>query len=84
MLDVEDRAAVRPRTGTENIDAVKGILLDSEVASYQQVADKLGLSLGTIKTVIHRMRNRYRTLLRKFTKCRTNVANPTRPRCYSY
>jgi RNA polymerase sigma-70 factor (ECF subfamily) len=46
-------------------DAVKGILLDSEAASYQQVADKLGLSLGAIKTVIHRMRNRYRTLLRE-------------------
>jgi RNA polymerase sigma factor (sigma-70 family) len=46
-------------------DAVKGILLDSEAASYQQVADRLGLSLGTIKTVIHRMRNRYRTLLRE-------------------
>jgi hypothetical protein len=65
MLDVEDRAAVRPRTGTENIDAVKGILLDSEVASYQQVADRLGLSVGTVKTVIYRMRNRYRTLLRE-------------------
>jgi RNA polymerase sigma factor (sigma-70 family) len=46
-------------------DAVKGILLDSEAASYQQVADRLGVSVGTIKTVIHRMRNRYRTLLRE-------------------
>jgi hypothetical protein len=46
-------------------DAVKGILLDSEVASYQQVADRLGLSVGTVKTVIYRMRNRYRTLLRE-------------------
>jgi RNA polymerase sigma-70 factor (ECF subfamily) len=46
-------------------DAVKGILLDSEVASYRQVADRLGISLGAVKTVIHRMRNRYRTLLRE-------------------
>ena len=46
-------------------DAVQGFLLSGEDASYQQVADGLGLSLGTIKTAIHRMRNRYRTLLRE-------------------
>jgi RNA polymerase sigma factor (sigma-70 family) len=46
-------------------DTVKGILLDSEVASYRQVAARLGLSVGTVKTIIYRMRNRYRTLLRE-------------------
>ena len=56
-------------------EALKGILLDSEVASYQQVADKLGLSLGAIKTVIHRMRNRYRTLVRE--EVARTVATPS-------
>jgi RNA polymerase sigma factor (sigma-70 family) len=45
------------------IDAVQGFLLGGEDASYQQVADRLGLSLGGIKTAIHRMRSRYRALL---------------------
>jgi RNA polymerase sigma factor (sigma-70 family) len=46
-------------------DAVKGFLLSGEDASYQQVADGLGLSLGAIKTAIHRIRSRYRALLRE-------------------
>jgi DNA-directed RNA polymerase specialized sigma24 family protein len=46
-------------------DGVQVFLLGGEDASYQQVAEGLGLSLGTIKTAIHRMRNRYRTLLRE-------------------
>ena len=47
------------------IDAVQGFLLGGEDASYQQVADRLSLSLGGIKTAIHRMRSRYRALLRE-------------------
>jgi RNA polymerase sigma-70 factor (ECF subfamily) len=46
-------------------DAVQGFLLGGEDASYQQVADRLGLSVGAIKTTIHRMRSRYRALLRE-------------------
>ncbi len=46
-------------------EAVQNFLLSGENASYQQVADRLGLSLGTIKTAIHRMRSRYRALLRE-------------------
>jgi RNA polymerase sigma factor (sigma-70 family) len=46
-------------------DAVQGFLLSGEDASYQQVADRLSLSLGAIKTAIHRMRSRYRALLRE-------------------
>ena len=46
-------------------DAVQGFLLGGEDASYQQVADRLSLSLGAIKTAIHRMRSRYRALLRE-------------------
>jgi RNA polymerase sigma factor (sigma-70 family) len=45
--------------------ALKGFLLGTENASYQQIADGLGLSLGAVKTVIHRLRGRYRALLRE-------------------
>jgi RNA polymerase sigma factor (sigma-70 family) len=46
-------------------EALQGFLLDGKDASYQQVADALSLSLGALKTVIHRLRGRYRALLRE-------------------
>ena len=46
-------------------EALQGFLLGREDASYQQVADALSLSLGALKTVIHRLRGRYRALLRE-------------------
>ena len=46
-------------------EALQGFLLGREEASYQQVADALNLSLGTLKTAIHRLRGRYRALLRE-------------------
>ena len=46
-------------------EALQGFLLGREEASYQQVADTLSLSLGALKTVIHRLRGRYRALLRE-------------------
>jgi DNA-directed RNA polymerase specialized sigma24 family protein len=46
-------------------DALQGFLLGREAASYQQVANALSLSLGTVKTAIHRLRGRYRELLRE-------------------
>jgi RNA polymerase sigma factor (sigma-70 family) len=46
-------------------EAVQGFLLSGEDASYQQVADRLGLSLGAVKTAIHRIRHRYRALVRE-------------------
>src|SRR3984893_4843975 len=46
-------------------EALQGFLLGGEEASYQQVADALNLSLGTLKTAIHRLRGRYRALLRE-------------------
>jgi RNA polymerase sigma factor (sigma-70 family) len=45
-------------------EALQGFLVGGRDASYQQVADALNLSLGTLKTSIHRLRARYRTLLR--------------------
>jgi RNA polymerase sigma factor (sigma-70 family) len=44
--------------------ALQQFLLGEEEASYQQVADTLGLSVGAVKTAIHRMRGRYRALVR--------------------
>jgi DNA-directed RNA polymerase specialized sigma24 family protein len=46
-------------------EALQGFLLGREDASYQQVADALRLSLGALKTAIHRLRGRYRALLRE-------------------
>ena len=46
-------------------ETLQGLLLGREDASYQQVAIALGLSLGALKTAIHRLRGRYRALLRE-------------------
>jgi DNA-directed RNA polymerase specialized sigma24 family protein len=46
-------------------EALQGFLLGREDASYQQVADTLSLSLGGLKTVIHRLRGRFQALLRE-------------------
>jgi RNA polymerase sigma factor (sigma-70 family) len=55
-------------------EALQGFLLGREDASYQQVADSLSLSLGTLKTVIHRLRSRYRALLHE--EVERTVATP--------
>jgi len=49
----------------ELFEALQGFLLGREDASYQHVADTLNLSLGALKTTIHRLRGRYRALLRE-------------------
>jgi RNA polymerase sigma factor (sigma-70 family) len=46
-------------------DTLHGFVVAGEDASYQQSADVLGLSLGALKTAIHRLRRRYRALLRE-------------------
>jgi DNA-directed RNA polymerase specialized sigma24 family protein len=46
-------------------EALKGSLLGQDDSSYQQVANALNLSLGALKTAIHRLRGRYRKLLRE-------------------
>jgi RNA polymerase sigma factor (sigma-70 family) len=62
---VQLRAEWQAAGKKEVLDAVEGFLLTGEEASYRQVADRLDLSLGAIKTAIHRMRGRYRALLRE-------------------
>jgi DNA-directed RNA polymerase specialized sigma24 family protein len=45
-------------------NALQPFLVGEEKASYQQVADTFSLTLGALKTKIHRMRARYRALVR--------------------
>jgi len=56
-------------------DKLQGFLLGREEASYQQVANALNLSLGALKTAIHRMRGRFRALLRE--EVARTVATPS-------
>jgi DNA-directed RNA polymerase specialized sigma24 family protein len=55
-------------------EALQGFLLAGEVASYQQIAEALSMSIGAVKTAIHRLRSRYRALLRE--EVARTVANP--------
>jgi DNA-directed RNA polymerase specialized sigma24 family protein len=56
-------------------ESLEGFLLGREVASYQEVANAMSLSLGALKTAIHRLRARYRVLLRE--EVARTVASPT-------
>jgi RNA polymerase sigma factor (sigma-70 family) len=52
--------------GKRNLfEALQGFLVGRDDASYQEVANTLSLSLGALKTAIHRLRGRYRALLRE-------------------
>jgi hypothetical protein len=46
-------------------ETLQGFVVCGEATSYQQAANVLGLSLGTLKTTVHRLRSRYRSLLRE-------------------
>ena len=46
-------------------EGLKAHVAGKEDASYRQTADALGLSLGALKSAIHRMRGRYASLLRE-------------------
>src|ERR1700683_4710535 len=43
---------------------IRGFLLEGEESSYAQVAEGAGLTLGAVRLAIHRLRSRYRELLR--------------------
>lgn len=52
---------------TTRLEALKPFLrpIDSEaMPSYEQVAGQLGVGVGAVKMLIHRLRKRYTTLLR--------------------
>lgn len=58
------------------LEALRGYILGADEAAYQQTADRLGLSLGALKTTIFRLRARYRALLRESVAGTLN--DPTR------
>ncbi len=61
--------------GKERIfEALKDYLTGEEDASYQQTADRLGLSLSALKSAIQRLRLRYGALLRE--EVARTVADP--------
>ncbi|UCD52089.1 MAG: sigma-70 family RNA polymerase sigma factor [Phycisphaerales bacterium] len=49
---------------TEQFDVLKGCLTGQDELSRGQIATHLGMSTGAVKVAIHRLRQRYRTLLR--------------------
>jgi RNA polymerase sigma-70 factor (ECF subfamily) len=50
---------------TELFEALRGCLADGPDTSYAHVAQKLGMSEGAVKVAAHRLRQRYRQLLRE-------------------
>jgi RNA polymerase sigma-70 factor (ECF subfamily) len=48
----------------ELFNQIRGFLLEGEESSYAQVAERAGLTLGAVRLAIHRLRSRYRELLR--------------------
>ena len=58
------RSEFRSEDNEQLFEALKHFLFGEEDASYQQVADRFDLSVGALKTKIHRMRSRYRALVR--------------------
>jgi hypothetical protein len=55
------------RGKTTTFEALKPFLrpIDSEtLPSHEQVAGQLGVAVGAVRTIIHRLRKRYTTLLR--------------------
>jgi RNA polymerase sigma factor (sigma-70 family) len=48
----------------ELFNQIRGFLLEGEESSYAQVAERTGLTLGAVRLAIHRLRSRYRELLR--------------------
>ncbi len=49
---------------SKQFDALKGSLTGEEESSREEIAARLGLSEGAVKVAVHRLRQRYRELLR--------------------
>ena len=59
---------------TERFDALKPFLLDDDCGPQAEVAARLGMSEGAVKSALHRMRERYGELFRE--EIANTVANP--------
>ena len=64
MRRLEDENA---RAGkAETFDGLKGFLTAGrETRSYRSVAERLGMTEGAVKVAVHRLRRRYRELLKE-------------------
>ena len=66
MERLEEEYSIQNKSST--FEALKGYLGTDAVSSsqsYSEAAQKLGVSLGAVKTLIHRLRKRYSVLLRE-------------------
>jgi len=66
MERLEEEYSIQNKSST--FEALKGYLgtdAASSSQSYSEAAQKLGVSLGAVKTLIHRLRKRYSVLLRE-------------------
>ena len=59
------RAEMEAEAKGRAFDTLQPFLLGGKETSYQEAADALGMSLGALKTAIHRLRSRYGALLRE-------------------
>ena len=70
MIALIDSALIRLQNEMEAsgkrqlFDQISGFLIDSEESSYLDVSQRTGLTIGAVKGAIHRLRGRYRELLR--------------------
>ncbi|MHC4545907.1 MAG: sigma factor-like helix-turn-helix DNA-binding protein [Planctomycetota bacterium] len=49
---------------SEQFDALKGSLSGQDESSREEIAARLNMSEGAVKVAVHRLRQRYRKLLR--------------------
>lgn len=49
---------------SEQFEVLKGSLTGQDETSREEVAEQLGISVGAVKVAVHRLRQRYRNLLR--------------------
>ena len=62
QMKIESKASEKPRS----YDTLEGFLPGGrQRLSYEQAAENLDMSLSAVKTAIHRLRRRYRELLRR-------------------
>lgn len=59
------RAEMEAESKGRLFDTLQCFLLGGKETSYQEAAEALSMSLGALKTAIHRLRNRYGALLRE-------------------
>ena len=70
MKRLEEECSIQHKSAA--FETLKGYLATDAVSNsqpYEEAAKKLGISLGAVKTLIHRLRKRYAVLLREAISC---------------